>query len=142
MRDLPGFSVTRQNLLQCKPSLKLNWLAVCVSKHLLQDYEGAVRVIDIYLGTLEDGSPELRRNYEPSELALYKNTILGEVDPTLALQHLQECQGIVMDRGAWLTLKAKYELELEDFDAVFSTSAAVQKCDLIQTRQNSSQAGV
>ena len=121
MRDLQGFCVTRNTLLSLKPSLKLNWLAFCLSKHLTGDLEGALRIVDSYLGTLDAGSPELLRNYEPSELALYKNVILSELSPERAYQHLKECEPIVVDRGAWLVQKAECELKMGRFQEAAQT---------------------
>jgi N-alpha-acetyltransferase 15/16, NatA auxiliary subunit len=117
MRDLEGFAVTRNTLLTLKPNAKINWLAFALARHLAGDLEGAVSVIDIYLGTLTEGSSDLGRSYESSELAMYRNSILAEIPNNCkaALDHLGICEGIVVDRGAWLMRRAEYQLKLKDF---------------------------
>jgi tetratricopeptide (TPR) repeat protein len=117
MRDLQGFEQTRNTLLTLNPNAKINWMALVVAKHMVGDLTGAVKLIDIYLGTLTEDSEELGRCLESSELALYKNRILAEIPDNHknALDHLATCEGIVLDRGAWLLYKAEYQLKLRDF---------------------------
>lgn len=118
MRDLAGFGVTRHNILNLKPNGKINWLAFALAKHLNGDLRGAVSVIDIYLGTLTDGAPELSRGFEASELALYRNRILAEIPDNLkeALDHLTSCESIVVDRSSLLSARAKYQLLLGEYE--------------------------
>lgn len=117
MRDLPGFAVTRHTILNLKPNGKINWLAFALAKHLNGDMRGAVSVIDIYLGTLTEGAPELSRGFEASELALYRNRILSEIPDNWkeALDHLSACENIVVDRASWLLTRAMYQLKLATF---------------------------
>lgn len=117
MRDLDGFAMTRSTLLALKSNAKVNWMAFALAKHMCGDYRDAVKVIDIYLGTLTEESEELGRCFESSELALYKNSILGEIPNNAkeALEHLGVCEGIVVDRGAWLMARAQYQLQLRDY---------------------------
>jgi N-alpha-acetyltransferase 15/16, NatA auxiliary subunit len=124
MRDLHGFMVTRHTLLTLKSNGKPNWLAFALARHLTGDIRGAISVIDIYLGTLTEGSPELDRGFESSELALYRNSLLAEVPNNYdeALKHLDDCEGVVVDRGAWMTARAKYQLKLGDFDEAHKTT--------------------
>jgi tetratricopeptide (TPR) repeat protein len=119
MRDLSGFQVTRNTILTLKPNGKINWMAFALAKHMLGDLEDAVKVIDIYLGTLTEGSPELGRCFEAGELAMYRNMILAEIPDNYrqALNHLAVCEGIVLDRGAWLMTRGEYQLKLKDFVA-------------------------
>lgn len=118
MRDLDGFAVSRNALLTLKSNAKINWIAFALARHLTGDLDGAVKVIDTYLGTLIEGSPELGRCYESSELALYRNSILAQMPNNFqaALDHLISIQDIVVDRGAWLEKKAEYALQLQMFD--------------------------
>ena len=120
MRDLSGFAITRNTLLTLKPNAKMNWMAFALARHLTGDLRGAVKVIDTYMGTLTEGSSELGRCFESGELALYKNSILAELPDNFkeALDHLNVCEGIVVDRGAWLMKKAEYQLKLKDYVAV------------------------
>lgn len=123
MRDLAGFAVTRHTILTLKPNQKINWLAFALAKHLTSDLRGAVSVIDIYLGTLTQGSPELERGFESSELALYRNAILSEIPNNYeeALSHLDECKSVVVDEGAWLAAKARCQLSLGRFSDAIDT---------------------
>mmetsp|Transcript_12430 Transcript_12430/g.15558 ORF Transcript_12430/g.15558 Transcript_12430/m.15558 type:complete len:906 (-) Transcript_12430:163-2880(-) len=117
MRDLPGFVVTRHTILTLKPNNKIHWLAFALAKHLTGDAAGAVSVIDIYLGTLSPNSPELRRGFESSELALYRNVLLGEGDDHRAtLADLEKCRHLVVDETAWHRAKARCELRLGEYE--------------------------
>lgn len=119
MRDLDGFVSSRNQLLNLKSNFKNNWMAFALARHLAGDLDGAVKVIDTYLSTLSEGSSELGRCFESSELALYRNSILAEKPENYkaALDHLGVVEGIVVDRGAWLMKRAEYELQLQDFAA-------------------------
>lgn len=112
--------MTRNMLLTLKPNAKINWMAFALARHLTGDLRGAVKVVDTYMGTLTEGSSELGRCFESSELALYKNMILAEIPDNYkeALDHLNVCEGIVVDRGAWLMKRAEYQLKLKDYVAV------------------------
>ena len=122
MRDLAGFVVTRNAILNLKPTAQTNWLSFAVSKHLQGNYEGALQVIDIYLGTLTEGSPELKRDYQPSELQMYKSyLLLQNKNPQAALDHLEQCRTVVMDRGAWLWHKTRCHMALRHYDDAKST---------------------
>lgn len=117
MRDLEGFAATRQTLLNLKPNGKINWLALALAKHLTGDLRGAVSVIDIYLGTLSEGAPELARGFEASELAMYRNRILSEIPDNQkeALDHLRMSEKVVVDRGALLMQRAKFQYQLGQY---------------------------
>jgi N-alpha-acetyltransferase 15/16, NatA auxiliary subunit len=123
LRDVDGFAVTRNTLLSLKPNAKINWMAFCLARHLSGDLSGAVSVIDIYLSTLTVGSSELERSYESSELALYKNSLLAEQPNNYlaALQHLENCEDIAVDRGSWLMKRAEYQIRLQQFEAAIAT---------------------
>jgi len=123
MRDLEGFALTRNTLLSLKPNAKINWMAFALARHLTGDLDGAIKVIDIYLGTLTEGSTELDRCFESSELALYRNSILAEIPDNhrAALEHLDACEAVTVDRGAWLLKRAEYQLKLKDYAAARQT---------------------
>ena len=118
MRDLSGFVKTRNTILSLKSNQKINWLTYAVAKHLNGDLEGAVSVIDIYIGTVPEDSDELKRGYESSELAMYKNRLLSEMPDNLkaALDHLGECKKVVVDETAWLMTKGTYQLRLGSYE--------------------------
>ncbi len=117
MRDLSGFVVTRHNILNLKSNGKINWLAFALAKHLTGDLRGAISVIDIYLGTLSEGAPELSRGFEAGELALYRNRILAEIPDNYkeALDHLAVCEKVVVDRASLLAARATYQYKLGEF---------------------------
>jgi N-alpha-acetyltransferase 15/16, NatA auxiliary subunit len=117
LRDTTGFAITRNTLLTIKPNAKINWMAFALARHMSGDLPGAINVIDIYLGTLTEGSSDLGRSYESSELAMYKNSIIAEIPNNYmaALEHLDTCETIVVDRGAWLLKRLEYELKLQQY---------------------------
>ena len=117
MRDLSGFVITRHNILNLKSNGKINWLAFALAKHLTGDLRGAISIIDIYLETLPEGSPEKSPGFEASELALYRNRILAEIPNNYgeALSHLSACQNIIVDHTSSLIAKATYQYKLKDF---------------------------
>mmetsp|Transcript_1751 Transcript_1751/g.3171 ORF Transcript_1751/g.3171 Transcript_1751/m.3171 type:complete len:765 (+) Transcript_1751:704-2998(+) len=124
MRDLEGFTQTQHLILELKPNLKVNWLAFALGKHVKGDLKGAVDIIDIFLSTLEEGSTDLQKNYETSELALYKNSIIAESGRwNEALDHLIECQkkDIIVDYFSWLKMCGFYQLQLDSFDEAKTT---------------------
>lgn len=123
MRDLEGFAVTRNTLLTLKSNAKINWMAFALARHLTGDLEGAIQVIDIYLGTLSEGSTDLERTFESSELALYRNSIVAEIpnNHRAALEHLDQCEAVTVDRDSWLLKRAEYQLRLRDYAAARQT---------------------
>jgi peptide alpha-N-acetyltransferase len=125
MRDIQGFSKTQHAILELKPNLKQHWVGFALAKHLLNDYRGAINVIDIFLGTLDpnSNSPDLSRNYETSELALYKNQILAEIPDNFqeALDHLEHVKDLIVDETSRLERKGYYELMLGHFEQAKST---------------------
>lgn len=118
MRDVSGFVVTRHTILRIKPNQKINWLAFALSRHLNGELTDAIAVIDSYLESLQEGAEEHEKGFESSELALYRNSILGEMpdNEENTLKHLEECKSVVADVGAWLYRKGSLLLTTGDFD--------------------------
>lgn len=120
MRDFEGFAKTQHTILELKPNLKQHWIGFAIAKHLLNDHRGAVNVIDIFLGTLDpsSNSPDLSRNYETSELALYKNQILAEIPNNFqeALNHLEQVKDLIVDETSRLERKGYYQLILGHYE--------------------------
>mmetsp|Transcript_285 Transcript_285/g.552 ORF Transcript_285/g.552 Transcript_285/m.552 type:complete len:918 (+) Transcript_285:161-2914(+) len=125
MRDLIGFKETRLRILTLRPSSKVHWLSYALSVHVNGDAEAAVGILDSYFGTLEEGCEEFQKNFESSELALYKNQLLsetkGEDEDGLggvkkALEHLDEIENVVVDQTGWLKAKLSYQLQLGKFE--------------------------
>jgi tetratricopeptide (TPR) repeat protein len=134
MRDLAGFAATRNNILSLKPNGKINWLALALANHLNGDLRGAVSIIDIYLGTLPEGAPELSRGFEASELALYRNRILAEIPDNYqeALDHLDACEKVVVDHGSWLIAKATYQYKLKQYEKAKQTILEIFERGMIE----------
>jgi peptide alpha-N-acetyltransferase len=89
------------------------------------DPDTAVGILDSYFGTLDDDCVEFQKNFESSELALYKNLLLsetkGEDDDGLggvrkALVHLDEIANVIVDQTGWLQTKLSYQLQLGNFE--------------------------
>ena len=96
LRDTRGFLETRRRLLTLKSTNKMHWIAYAVANHLDGKGSEAIKVIDAYGETVKEEGRE--RNYENSELALYRNLLLeesGKYDE--ALDHLDACKSVVVD---------------------------------------------
>ncbi len=125
MRDLNGFRETRLRILTLRPNSKIHWLSYALSVHVNGDPDAAVGILDSYFGTLEEDCVEFQKNFESSELALYKNRILsetkGEDEDGLggvrkALEHLGEIEPVIVDQTGWLQAKLSYQLQLGNFE--------------------------
>jgi tetratricopeptide (TPR) repeat protein len=117
MRDLPGYESTRHQILDLKPNQKIHWLSFALSKHLCDDHEGCLSVIDSYLGTLDDDAVEKKRGFESSELALYQYEVMSEIpnNEQASLDYLDKCFDIVVDQTSWLSSKGRGQLMLGDY---------------------------
>ncbi|EED94562.1 predicted protein, partial [Thalassiosira pseudonana CCMP1335] len=135
MRDLVGFRETRLKILSFRPNSKVHWLSYAIGVHVNGDAEGTIGVLDSYAGTLEEGSMEFERNFESSELALYRNRVLSEINGEedelegvkKALDHLDEIKGVVVDQTGWLQAKLSYQLQLGMFEEAKETCMALFK---------------
>lgn len=133
MRDLVGFRETRLKILSFRPNSKVHWLSYAIGVHVNGDAEGTIGVLDSYAGTLEEGSMEFERNFESSELALYRNRVLSEINGEedelegvkKALDHLDEIKGVVVDQTGWLQAKLSYQLQLGMFEEAKETCMAL-----------------
>jgi len=131
MRDLNGFKETRLRILTLRPNSKVHWLSYALSVHVNGDPDAAVGILDSYFGTLEEGCVEFEKNFESSELALYKNQLLsetkGEDEDGLggvrkALGHLDEIEKVIVDQTGWLKAKLSYQLQLGNFEDAKDTA--------------------
>ncbi len=148
MRDLDGFRDTRLRILTLRPNSKVHWLTYALAVHATGDANGAVGVLDSYMDTLDKDCVEFQRNFESSELAMYKNCVLAETNPQSggaaaqggddddndkdglggirkALCHLDDIDNIVVDRTGWLMTKLSYQLQLGQFDGAKETVSAL-----------------
>ena len=117
MRDLNGFLVTRQSILQFKSNQKINWLSFALAKHLNGDKQGAIQVLKTYLDNLHPNAEENTRCYETSELLMYMNSIISEIpdNENETLKHLEDIQSLVVDQTSWLYKKGATLLSKGDF---------------------------
>ena len=55
-------------------------------------------------------NPNLVGGYESSELTLYKNALSAEIPDnwTDALEHLDECEHLIVDQLSWKKLQERY----------------------------------
>lgn len=118
MRDLKGFSVTRQTILGLKPNQKINWLSFALAKHLIGDQQGAVNVLKTYLDSLGPDALEKSRCYETSELLMYLNSVLNEIpgNEKEVLNHLNEIKPLVVDHMSWSYSKGVTLLLMGEFN--------------------------
>jgi tetratricopeptide (TPR) repeat protein len=118
LRDLHGFALTRQTILNLKPNQMIHWLTFALAKHLLGDLQGAVEVIDIYKRTLDRDAPELNRGFEASELALYQNDLIAKIPNNYqaALHHLELHRHLIIDEISYWTMRGSYLLYLARFE--------------------------
>ena len=117
MRDISGFQETRLKILTLRPNQKIHWLTYALSLHVGGNPEGAVGILNSYMDTLdEQTSPdEFTRNFENSELAMYKNLCLSETK-----------NGIVHDVDEGEDKKKEEEQALADFEEkLFQDSQAL-----------------
>jgi len=118
LRDLPGFALTRQTILNLKPNQMIHWLTFALAKHLMGDLQGAVQVIDIYKSTLDKDAPELNRSFEASELALYQNELIAKIpfNYQAALNHLEANQHLITDEISYCSMRGSYLIYLSRFE--------------------------
>eukprot|EP00633_Aureoumbra_lagunensis_P006032 CAMPEP_0197317194 /NCGR_PEP_ID=MMETSP0891-20130614/45948_1 /TAXON_ID=44058 ORGANISM="Aureoumbra lagunensis, Strain CCMP1510" /NCGR_SAMPLE_ID=MMETSP0891 /ASSEMBLY_ACC=CAM_ASM_000534 /LENGTH=852 /DNA_ID=CAMNT_0042807053 /DNA_START=492 /DNA_END=3050 /DNA_ORIENTATION=- len=85
----------------------MHWVAYALANHLAGATHTAVRVIDAYLNTTNNNSLS-RPTYEDSELALYRNSLLEELEQYHdALTHLDTCRTQIVDITAWALKRAQ-----------------------------------
>ena len=115
MRDLPGFVQTRNQLLTLKPTNRNNWFSFALARHLSNQFQQAIGIVESYEKTLEGTAVE--NEYEHSEMLLFKNMLIEESgDTQRALDHLDasasqivDKQGMKEKRGELLLLLGKWD---------------------------------
>ncbi|GMH62767.1 hypothetical protein TL16_g03552 [Triparma laevis f. inornata] len=137
MRDLPGFSSTRSQIMELGPGLRFNWIAYAISCHLNNNLSTAVSVIDSFVAQVDADAmkiseTERETDFCKSELQMYKNMILmeggEEGSAEKAMEHLKEVEKEVLDVGAWLFRKGELELKMSKFsDAETSFFALLER---------------
>ncbi|KIW06834.1 uncharacterized protein PV09_02514 [Verruconis gallopava] len=111
MRDYAGYIESRKAILQQRSGLRQNWTALAVAHHLAGNLATAEKLLKTYEDTLKQPPP--RTDYEHSEAALYRNTIIAEMGETQrALEHLESIAKNNLDRTAVMEMRAQYQLQL------------------------------
>jgi peptide alpha-N-acetyltransferase len=111
MRDYAGYIESRKAILQGRSALRQNWTALAVANHLAGNLEAAEHLLKTYEDTLKQPPP--KTDYEHSEAALYRNTIIAESGQTeRALEHLESIAKNNLDKTAVMELRAQYQLQL------------------------------
>jgi peptide alpha-N-acetyltransferase len=112
-RMTEGFAETRRKILMLKTNNRNNWIAYALGHHLSGKYKRAAGVIDAFNKTVDAKAKETK-NYEHSEMMLYKNMILEESgDLEATLTHLSEIKDDVVDELHWLEKNAALHLALK-----------------------------
>ncbi|KAJ3174921.1 hypothetical protein HDU87_006587 [Geranomyces variabilis] len=112
MRNFEGYNETRLTLLNLRPGVKMYWVGLAVSYHMLQKYDIALNVLSAFEESLKEEG-EVVADYERSEMLMYKNLLIEESgDFQKALTHLDEIRGKVVDKRAWKEAKARHLLSL------------------------------
>jgi len=121
IRDFEGLLRTREQMLQQRPTLRLNWLGLAVANHLLGRHEEALRVLDAWeriaakyqLGTEGSNVSEASLAYE------YRLRLLEEADMREeALKYAETCiqEGKILDRTFALHTAARIAERIGDHE--------------------------
>lgn len=88
MRDYQGYIQSRLAILKARPQARQSWTGLAVAYHLAGDLKQAEHILTSYEESLK--SPPLKTDFENSEAALYKNSVIAESgDVQRALDHLE-----------------------------------------------------
>ena len=123
MRDLPGFVQTRNQLLTLKPTNRNNWFSFALARHLSNQCQQAIGIVESYEKTLEGTAVE--NEYEHSEMLLFKNMLIEESgDAQRALDHLDASASLIVDKQGMKEKRGELLLQLgmwDDADALYSS---------------------
>ncbi|GBG34502.1 N-alpha-acetyltransferase 15, NatA auxiliary subunit [Hondaea fermentalgiana] len=110
VRDIPGFTSSRMDLVRQQGGLRSNWLGYSLAHHLAGNHKMAITILDQYLSTL---ATDREPSYEESEILLYKLQILEEMgDKESMMQLLDRNFYEILDRNTWLEKKVQLYLAL------------------------------
>ena len=113
IRDLEGYSDTRYQLFQLRPTQRASWIGYAMSYHLLNDYETALSIIEEFSKTQQNKTYD----YETSEFLLYENMVLREAGSySKAIEHLNRNDVYIVDKLCVEELKAESFMKLSQFD--------------------------
>lgn len=111
MRDYPGYVQSRFAMLKARPQLRQSWTALAIAYHLAGNLSQAENILTTYENSLK--TPPPKSDFETSEAALYKNSIIAEQgDIERALTHLESIAKDNLDKLAVLELRAQYLTKL------------------------------
>lgn len=107
MRDYQGYVQSRFAMLKARPQLRQSWTALAIAYHLAGNLQQAENILTTYENSLK--TPPPKSDFENSEAALYKNSIIAEQgNIEQALEHLESIAKNSLDRLAILELRAEY----------------------------------
>jgi len=123
MRDFTGYAESRRTILNGRPQVRANWTGLAIAYHLAGNLSEAENILTKFEGTLKKPPQKGTADYvEHSEAALYKNMIIAESgDIRRALEDLDNISKIVLDKLSILESKAKYLLQLKNWEEAEQT---------------------
>ncbi|EPZ33002.1 Tetratricopeptide-like helical domain-containing protein [Rozella allomycis CSF55] len=105
-RQFEGYADSRQRMLEQRPNVRANWVALAMAFHLDKKYGKALEVFE----SIEESS-ESMGEYEDSELYLYKAQIMMDKgDYEEALKELEKRKGQICDKIGMMEMKVKLNL--------------------------------
>ncbi|KAA1473007.1 N-terminal acetyltransferase A, auxiliary subunit [Dentipellis sp. KUC8613] len=107
LRQYEHLVETRHTLLQLRPSLRQNWMALAVAYHLNGNLPEAKKVLEQYERTLKN-VPDY--DFEQSETLLYHVRLLeelGETSEALALLDVNAKSRVIVDRVSIMEIRAR-----------------------------------
>lgn len=111
-RDFEGLLRTREQMLQQRPTLRLNWLGLAVANHLLCRHEEALQVLDAWerISAKYRFGMDAADQIDSSLLCEYRLRLLEEAGADeAALKYAQTClsDGKILDRTVLLSTAAR-----------------------------------
>lgn len=104
LRDFDGFNESQHKLLEMRPGVRMHWLGLAVSYHLLGDFAQAVKVLEAWNKTNREsrtGALTHDNKMEDQEIELYRCFVLEESgDLEGAVRDLEKFagEGGILDR--------------------------------------------
>ncbi|KAH3679494.1 hypothetical protein WICMUC_000939 [Wickerhamomyces mucosus] len=112
-RDYKNLTKSRHAYLEAALGYRANWTGLAIAHHLNNDFNAAEKTL-VKIEELVKGKLSEAELYENSELELYKNEIIAEVNTQSALKNLESLN--TLDKYSELETKGKYLLKLERFE--------------------------
>eukprot|EP01129_Flabellula_baltica_P008382 TRINITY_DN3320_c0_g1_i1.p1 TRINITY_DN3320_c0_g1~~TRINITY_DN3320_c0_g1_i1.p1 ORF type:complete len:639 (-),score=160.12 TRINITY_DN3320_c0_g1_i1:2-1918(-) len=115
IRDYTGYTSFRKELLEQKPGVKSNWLALVMGYHLSKKYSAAEKTLTTFMNNHYKNTEAPSYYFEKSQILLYRNLIIEESgDIQRALQDLVDNRQEIHDKDLWNEKLAKFNHILGD----------------------------